>query len=235
MPTKIEAAFIGDSHGMIVQAAATDNQITFRHTITSASAMFGGSTLSASPDGTLLLNLAANRIDPEVHSAEKVKQRLKKAKDLARGLENLFEEPVPVYSMVGATARTFALRIVTANSGQKMSRKLAKHAAKEFFTDFRQQYSEIAKHCSEMHVIYGPTRFTPETHDLWLAYDEAISEELAEIGVNTLDLRADLGDETLLLRPEYYPDPDDFVHANAAWGLAVAQAINQHVNQQTST
>ena len=240
MPTQINAAFVGDSHGMIIQAAAADAGITFKHPITAASAMFAESRFAPDDAGKPTFQPAAGRIDPEVHAANKIAQRLKKAHTLTGAFQSLFANPVHVFANIGTTARTLVQRIVTSQksngqTGQAMSIKLAKRAAKEFFQDFRQQYAEIALHCPEVIFFYGPTRFTPETRDLWLAYDEAIAAEIAEIAVDMLDLRSTLGDDDLLLLPEYYPEPDDDVHANAKWGMDVMTAIQAHKSLQTGT
>lgn len=240
MRTEIDAAFIGDSHGMIVQSAADQNGIFFRLPITAASATFAHARFVENTNDQPEFIVDPERLDPERHPATKIKHREHKASLMAKSFRDLFDAPLPVFANLGTTARPFVQRFtrLQQDSGQpaySFSRKLVKRAAQEFFTDFRAQYAEIAKYCPDITCFYGPTRFTPETRDLWLTYDDAISTELKSLGIKMMDLRGDLGDETLMLRPEYHAEnPEDPVHANAAWGMAVIDAIQRNLATRDS-
>jgi len=231
MPTVIKAAFVGDSHGMIVQSAAAENGITFQAPITAASAIFAQAKFVREEGDTAAdFQMAADRVDLERHSAAKVKHRINKAKAMTAAFQAVFEDPLPVFMNIGTSARPFALKMAAASKNAPMSRKLMKIAAQEYFADFRAQYAQIVTHCPEVICFYSPTRFTAETRDIWLAYDDMVAAEMGDLGVEMLDLRAELGDDDLLLREEFYPTPeDDGVHAGHAWGMAVTEAIQRRL------
>jgi hypothetical protein len=228
MPTVINAAFIGDSHGMIVHAAAAKNEMTFQTEITSASATFRHAYFDTDETGALKFLMEAGRVDPERHTAAKVNYRINKANIMSASFQSLFNAPLPIFSNIGMSARPFALQM-TAQKNASLSRKMMKMAVHEYFSDFHAQYVEITKHCPKVACFYSPTRFTDITCDAWKIYDEVVATSLGDLGVDILDLRAVLGDKNLLLQPEYYPTPeDDGVHANDAWGMKIIDAIQTH-------
>lgn len=234
MPTVIEAALIGDSHCRAIEAAAVAQDVTFRHTITGASPLFLHAAFTTGDDDQLAFTPAPSHFDPATQPEKTITNKIAKTRKLTQGFRALFANPVPVFITIGTGAHAFASRIVTAQDSARLtdpfvSRGLARRAAGEFFTNYRALYQVIADHCPQIACLYAPTRFTDRTRDLWLAYDDNLASEMADIGIEMLDLRSSLGDDSLHLRPEYRVDnPDDQVHANPVWGAAVLDAIRAH-------
>jgi len=235
MPTVIEAALIGDSHTRAIEAAATARDITFRRPITAASPMFLNARFETGSDGHIAFVPDAHHFDTTAHPENKVQNKTAKTRKLSASFNGLFADPLPVFINIGTTAHTFVTRITSAQDAANLknaftSPKLANRAAREYFQTYRNFYAVIAQHCPDVTCFYGPTRFTPRTQDLWLAYDAAIASDLTDLGVKILDLRADLGDTTLALRPEYHVDnADDQVHPNTNWGHAIVDAIQSQL------
>lgn len=234
MTTMIEAVFVGDSHGMIMQSAAAEDGLRFRHPITAASAMFAGSTLTLDDQDQAVFQIDPGRTDAARIAPEKAAHRLHKGKAIEQLFRKGFATGLPLYSNIGMTARTFVLRIATAAKANgedpsAMSAKLARMAASEFFQPYADIYATMARQAPKVVAVYGPTRFDEATRNLWLAYDDAVRRMLEERGVEVLDLRAQLGDDQLLLRPEFHGDPDDGVHGGKHWGATVVRAIADHV------
>jgi hypothetical protein len=235
MPTVIEAALIGDSHTRAIETAADERDITFRRPITAASPMFLNARFETRDDGQIAFIPDAHHFDTTAHPEKKVQNKTAKTRKLSASFNGLFETPLPVFINIGTTAHTFVTRIIAAQDAANLknafvSRNLATKAAHEYFSNYKAFYTVITQHCPDVTCFYGPTRFTARTQDLWLSYDEAIASDLTELGVKILDLRADLGDATLALRPEYHVDnAEDQVHANAKWGHAILDAIQSQL------
>ena len=234
MPTVIDAALIGDSHCRAIEAAAEAQGVTFRHTITGASPLFLHAAFTTAEDGDLAFSPAPSHFDPATQPEKAITNKRAKTRKLTQGFRALFAEPVPVFITIGTGAHAFVSRITTAQDSARLtdpfvSSRLARKAASEFFADYRALYQVIAQACPQVACLYAPTRFTDRTRDLWLTYDDNLEHEMLELGVEILDMRRTLGDDTLHLRPEYHVDnPDDQVHANPAWGAAVLDAIRAH-------
>jgi len=233
MPKIIDAVFVGDSHGIIMQTAAETADIRFSHPITAASAMFAGSSLSTDDTGKVEFQIDQLRLTRQEIDEKKAKHRQTKAKKITNSFRAAFDSGLPVYANIGMTARTFVSGVAHAAKANKedislISKKLARLSAKSFFTEYAAFYKELRERSPSVTVVFGPTRFVEQNKTLWLAYDEMVVKTMEELDIEVLDLRAELGDENMLLRSEYYKEPDDQVHGNDVWGLAVIDKIIAH-------
>lgn len=239
MPTVIRAVFVGDSHGIIMRSAAENAGITFEHSITSASAMFLGSTLTLQDDNHLRFAIAEFRLDTSRVAPETVAHRLHKASFIEQQFQSAFDTGLPVYSNIGMTARNFVLGIATAAKANgedvsTISAKMLRIAAREHFEPYAAMYETMVQKAPRVIAVFGPTRFNEDTKALWMGYDDVAISMLKERGVEVLDLRQAMGDDHMLLRSKFYGDPDDGVHGGDAWGLAVVHAIQEHLEKSAS-
>ncbi|WP_146612622.1 hypothetical protein [Paracoccus sediminilitoris] len=239
MTTEIDAIFVGDSHGMIMQSAAAAHGIKFKYPVTAASATFGGATMRKSENGGVVFEIAASRLDPDRVKPEKISHRLQKANSIRQKLSVAFKTGLPIYSNIGMTARNFVLGIVTAAKANGedpslLSKKMMRLAAEEYFQQFVSQYDTMKASSPRVTAVFGPTRFEHSSRALWMSYDDTAARMLRERNIDILDLRGDFGNEDLLLREEFYGQPDDGVHGNDHWGLMTVRKIAEHCQRASS-
>lgn len=234
MTTVIEAAFVGDSHGAIVEQAGRDAGIVFRAPITAASAMFLGSSFVSDEKGGIAFRIDQARLDDARVDPQRAKHRLHKSQLLSSRFQSAFSAGLPAYSNIGMTARNFVLGLAAAAKANRqdagdISGKIARLAAQDYFRGYRDFYAMMLTAVPTVTCVFGPTRFPAALSRIWMAYDDVVVDTMQTLGIEIIDLRAELGDETLQLRPEFGKEPvDDGVHGNALWGRAVVNGIAAH-------
>ncbi|MDN5567770.1 MAG: hypothetical protein L0G27_03300 [Paracoccus sp. (in: a-proteobacteria)] len=235
MKTVIDAAFVGDSHGVIMIKSAEAAQLEFKRAITAAAPNFIGAEFSEAEDGSVHFQISQFRKDDQFFGEERTQRFARKAAKLDVLFRQTFNLRLPIYANVGMTAVHFVRDLTAAAqaNGQDaalMSAKIARAAAQDYVDGYLQFYATLAKMAPKVVCLFGPTRFQPEHRHIWMAYDDVMSAGLTGLGIAILDLRQQFGDDQLLLDRRYYKDPgDDLVHANADWGLESVQAIQTHM------
>lgn len=226
-PGYLEAAIIGDSHAMSVWKHLAP-AIRFRQTMTAPAKHFDGRFF--------------DMIDGRPHiSADHLREAFPRAKDdmievMARArarlddqLQAIVAAGLPVVSSLGSASYRFARRVAATDpeSGQVHSGKILRAAAARHVEHFVAFHEALRPHVPSITFMLGASRFPDAQKPTWLAHDRVISEALAKVGVDVIDIRAECGDADLRLLPEY--EADDALHGNGRWCDLVAERIFRSV------
>lgn len=230
--TLISAAFVGDSHGVVVIQAARARNFSFRRVIRATAPVYVNARLHEQGDGSVRFETKHNRINEDFANSEKY-TKSKREENLSVYFNRAIKENLDFYSTVGMATFRFVRYINAISSNDDgntapITRKILKMAAYEHFDQYVGFYQDLISRAPRVTCIFGPTRYTPENRDIWMAYEDAAQDRLQEIGVEVLDLRARFGDGDLLLSNRYIKDDDDTVHANLTWGAEVFEEIKKH-------
>lgn len=240
MKTVIDAALVGDSHASIMIKSGEDAGLQFKCPIAAAAPNFVGAGFVTDENGDVRFKISEFRKDEAFFGTEKTERFARKAAKLDVMFRDAFKRKLPVYANVGMTAVHFVNDLMVAaeangQDGTLLSAKIARATAEDYIVDYIRFYETLVRQAPSVTCVFGPTRFRPESRHIWIAYDEVICTRLSQIGVRILDLRHHFGNEQLLLDPRYYKDSgDDFVHANAKWGLEMVQEIQDDLSRRTS-
>ncbi len=237
MMTVIDATLLGDSHAMVIDAAAAHSERTFQHRFLEPFATYIGAKLVRNNSGQVDWVFGDAVKDFGDKAAERLRRKNEKAGSLSRRMEKVVASGLPVYSTLGVTAFAFVRSMAAAARKNRedvslIQAKIARAAAARHFDDYAEFYQSLRDLGLSVTCTFPPTRFTPETRKIWMAYDQVVAERLELMGIDMIDMRADVGGEDLLLNPIYNAeDPEDTVHANELWGSKMLEGILKHAKE----
>lgn len=152
------------------------------------------------------------------------------------GLAGIGELPVPVVSTFGLSAHFFATtenwQIYRAGDGcfpsGFLTSRLFDGIVRAMARDALALYRELLRRGLRVLAVLPPQRVPGMSdREVFLAAQESVRGALAAIGVEIVDLRARVTDETGLQRPELC-EADDPIHGNLAFGrLVLAELLDR--------
>lgn len=234
MKETVEAAFVGDSHGVTIIQGGEAQGFKFRCAIRAAAPNFVNSRLFVKENGlSEFVMPETSRVKPNLSYEDQLSERQARAKRMSIQFNQAFERGIPFYSTVGTATFRF-IRYVEALAHEdgveifSIPKKLLTIAANEHANQYTGFYEDLLKKSPKVTVVFGPTRYNDANHDAWLIYEDVIADRLNQIGVNVLDVRRKFGAETLAIRNDFLKKDDDGVHANLEWGIGVFNEIKKN-------
>ncbi|MDO5648009.1 hypothetical protein [Paracoccus sp. (in: a-proteobacteria)] len=221
--------------------AAFRHNICFEMLECRASPVFLNASLEYDPGGLHVFNISPEYLDAGTYGEHKVRKRINRQGIITKAIRKASATRLPVYTNIGMTATHFSRQLAVAASANGedpslLSSRSIKAAAQEYTRKYADFYSSLVRMFPCVVAFYGPTRFEDHTKKAWLIYDDVMRRIMDELGVHLIDLREQLGQDGLLLAPEYNKEPDDDgVHANDSWGLFVANKIVEDIRRREST